>query len=160
MEARRVSLLGSLQSKDETQGQAGLAIQPLRICNNVFRVDTSELRNTRFSDLKGFRPISSTVDEVGTISPWSESFEMYNNLGIKNYKDVQEQFVAIPLRDPLVPIFKLSAMHAQALADAAGMQDNLMHDKTLAACTGRLKVIQDQLNALPLSAYDAPIHLR
>eukprot|EP00965_Chrysotila_dentata_P150767 4981177-Pleurochrysis_carterae.AAC.1 len=86
---------------------------------------------------------------------------MYKNLGIKNYKDVQEQFVAIPLRDRLVPIFELSAIHAQELADAAGMQDSLIHDKTLAASTGsRLKIIQDQLNALPLSAYDAPIHLR
>eukprot|EP00965_Chrysotila_dentata_P175632 5798038-Pleurochrysis_carterae.AAC.1 len=35
-----------------------------------------------------------------------------------------------------------------------------MHDKTLAECTGRLKVIQDLLSALPLSAYDAPIFER
>eukprot|EP00965_Chrysotila_dentata_P170631 5633030-Pleurochrysis_carterae.AAC.1 len=35
-----------------------------------------------------------------------------------------------------------------------------MHDKTLAECPGRLKVIQDQLSALPLSAYDASIFER
>eukprot|EP00965_Chrysotila_dentata_P043374 1442305-Pleurochrysis_carterae.AAC.1 len=64
---------------------------------------------------------------------------MYKNLGIKNYKDIPEQFGATPLRDRLVPIFKLATTHAQELADAAGVQDRSMHDKALAECTGRLK---------------------
>eukprot|EP00965_Chrysotila_dentata_P197097 6177989-Pleurochrysis_carterae.AAC.4 len=59
------------------------AMQPLRVHHNLYR---HELRITRMADLASFRPIASTIDEAGIISPWSdEKFPFYNELGLGNY---------------------------------------------------------------------------
>eukprot|EP00965_Chrysotila_dentata_P034679 1154334-Pleurochrysis_carterae.AAC.1 len=90
-------------------------MQPLRFCNNVCRTATSEQRNTRFCDVKGFRSIGSTVDEAEIVSPWTENFQMYKELDIGNHKDSPTTFIASPLRDRFETILDLSAKHAHDL---------------------------------------------
>eukprot|EP00965_Chrysotila_dentata_P149363 4932849-Pleurochrysis_carterae.AAC.1 len=99
-------------------------MQPLRIRNIVYRTTTSELRNPRICDVKGFRSVGSTVDEAGIVLPSSKNFQMYEELGIGNHKDISTKFIASPLRDSLVTVFDLSEKHAQDLVEEAGRQDN------------------------------------
>eukprot|EP00965_Chrysotila_dentata_P009945 324225-Pleurochrysis_carterae.AAC.1 len=112
---------------------------PLRVRNYVHR---QELRVTRSNDIVGFRSIEiSTVAEMGIVSPWSEreSFALYKDLGIGNYKDIANKFLSVPVRERLEQLFKIADKRAADEAVELGVRDKRMADISLAAATGRLK---------------------
>eukprot|EP00965_Chrysotila_dentata_P185633 6128658-Pleurochrysis_carterae.AAC.2 len=108
---------------------------PLRVRNNVYR---QELRITRFNAIVGFcSSKSSTVAETGIVSPWSESFALYKDLGIGNYKDIPYKFSSVPLRERLEQLFKIADKRAADVAVELGVQDKRMATILLAAATGK-----------------------
>eukprot|EP00965_Chrysotila_dentata_P166504 5497344-Pleurochrysis_carterae.AAC.1 len=59
--------------------------QPIRVKNNVYK-GKKDIRITSFNNIKAFRAVAESIDELGIIGPWSEQFNMYTALGISNWR--------------------------------------------------------------------------
>eukprot|EP00965_Chrysotila_dentata_P220436 6191773-Pleurochrysis_carterae.AAC.1 len=123
--------------------------QPIRIRNNVCKSD-QDCRITSITNVKGFRGIDKTVDEVGVIGLWSVGAV---------WADVWD-YCDTPVRSRLPQLIALARSAASNKADEAGVQDSHMLDVTMALKSAHVNKLGERLASINLELYDKSVEER